>query len=245
MKLYNELRSVEDTAKRPASNGRYKFTDINPQWRLKRLTETFGPCGFGFTIRQTRAWSETCEGNTNVFVEIELKVKNPDTGEWSEPIFGTGGNSMSRMGDEAYKCAYTDAISVACKALGLAADVYYEADTTKYDHMASGAWTFPSETPAEGASATPAGSVVPGMVEAAAPKMTAVLTGEVNLDELIGNPEGMIVSPENKTLWRQSVAQVMSMTEGPADIKARLTRSCRITERNWNLLLKAAGRATA
>ena len=36
------------------------------------------------------------------------------------------------LSDEAYKMAYTDALSVACKALGIAADVYYEKDKSKY-----------------------------------------------------------------------------------------------------------------
>ena len=35
--------------------------------------------------------------------------------------------------DEAYKMATTDAISVACKNLGIAADVYFERDVTKYN----------------------------------------------------------------------------------------------------------------
>ena len=34
--------------------------------------------------------------------------------------------------DEAYKMAYTDAISVACKMLGMGADIYWNADATKY-----------------------------------------------------------------------------------------------------------------
>lgn len=34
--------------------------------------------------------------------------------------------------DECYKMALTDALSVACKALGVAADVYWQADKTKY-----------------------------------------------------------------------------------------------------------------
>jgi len=38
-----------------------------------------------------------------------------------------------RTDDEAYKKAYTDAQSVACKALGIGADVYWEKDPTKYD----------------------------------------------------------------------------------------------------------------
>lgn len=35
--------------------------------------------------------------------------------------------------DECYKMALTDAISVACKALGVAADVYWDSDRSKYD----------------------------------------------------------------------------------------------------------------
>ncbi|MCR5408639.1 MAG: hypothetical protein K6E61_06005 [Bacteroidales bacterium] len=40
--------------------------------------------------------------------------------------------STVHIDDEAYKKAYTDAVSVACKALGFAADVYYRQDETKY-----------------------------------------------------------------------------------------------------------------
>jgi len=35
--------------------------------------------------------------------------------------------------DECFKMALTDALSTSCKALGLAADVYFEKDRTKYD----------------------------------------------------------------------------------------------------------------
>ena len=56
------------------------------------------------------------------------------------PIPGVGGSMListekdgKRTDDEAYKKAYTDAQSVACKALGIGADVYWEKDTTKYD----------------------------------------------------------------------------------------------------------------
>ena len=38
--------------------------------------------------------------------------------------------------DECFKMALTDAISVACKALGFGADVYWEADRSKYDKPA-------------------------------------------------------------------------------------------------------------
>ena len=55
-------------------------------------------------------------------------------GEWSDAIQGTGGSSEVSMeskgayvSDECYKMALTDALSVAMKALGVAADVYFEA----------------------------------------------------------------------------------------------------------------------
>ena len=60
-------------------------------------------------------------------------------GAWSEAVPGTGGSSYvasERNGlytsDECYKMALTDALSVACKALGIGADVYWAAGRTKY-----------------------------------------------------------------------------------------------------------------
>ena len=71
-------------------------------------------------------------------MNIELFVKHG--GDWSKPIFGTGGSKLSTVersgvyvSDECYKMATTDAISVACKQLGIGADVYWEKDKTKYD----------------------------------------------------------------------------------------------------------------
>ena len=48
MRLYERLRSVPSEAKKPIEEGRLKgSTNINTMWRLKHLTEVFGPCGFG------------------------------------------------------------------------------------------------------------------------------------------------------------------------------------------------------
>lgn len=71
-------------------------------------------------------------------VEIGLWYKKPD-GSRSDLIPGLGGNMLvaneskgPRTSDECYKGALTDAISVAGKALGLGADVYWGNDVTKY-----------------------------------------------------------------------------------------------------------------
>lgn len=138
--IYEQARAVPQSALKPITAGRLKGkSDINPMWRIKRLTELFGPCGIGWKYTITREWLERGANNEiAAFVDIELRYRLD--GEWSEPIPGTGGSAFvasERSGlytsDECYKMALTDAISVACKALGIGADVYWQADSTKYD----------------------------------------------------------------------------------------------------------------
>lgn len=139
MEIYDTCRSVPESAKRAITAGRLKGkTDINPMWRIKRLTEQFGPCGIGWYYKPVRKWLETHGDEIAAFVDIELYVKIG--GEWSMPIAGTGGSMFAArqkdgvyVSDECYKMATTDAISVACKQLGVGADVYWDADRTKYD----------------------------------------------------------------------------------------------------------------
>ena len=165
MELYNKFRSVPEEAKKPIGGGRLKgFTDINPMWRIKMLTEAFGMCGEGwyYTVTDKRL-EQGANGEIAAFVDINLFVKikgreqidastisEPDTyldGKpieyWSMPIFGTGGsvfvaNEKSGLytSDECFKMALTDALSIACKSLGMGADVYFEKDRTKYDQQA-------------------------------------------------------------------------------------------------------------
>ena len=73
-----------------------------------------------------------------VFTSGQIPV-DPETGATSHGIPGTGGAavvSQERNGpylsDECFKMALTDALSVSCKALGIAADVYWDKDRTKY-----------------------------------------------------------------------------------------------------------------
>lgn len=139
LRIYEQVRRVPDGAQKTIRGGRLKgMTDINPMWRIKTLTEQFGPCGFGWYYEITERWTETTNGGeTTANVRINLYIKDGDN--WSAPIEGIGGSmlvSNERSGlyvnDECFKMALTDAISVACKALGFGADVYWQADATKY-----------------------------------------------------------------------------------------------------------------
>ena len=142
MKVYNSVRAVPKEAQKPIAAGRLKgMTDINPMWRIQKLTETFGMAGVGwkYVITDKRI-NEGANGVMCAFVDIDLFVKVD--GAWSEAIPGTGGSAFVAQeksglytSDEAFKMALTDAISVACKALGFGADVYWASGRSKYDNV--------------------------------------------------------------------------------------------------------------
>jgi hypothetical protein len=146
MKLYEMARTVPQEAIKPIQAGRLKgMSDINPMYRIKRLTEMFGPCGVGWWYEITRK-EITFDDITNqkcAFVDINLYYTDPETGHDSHAIPGTGGASFVAterngpyMSDECYKMAVTDALSVAMKMLGMAADVYKGLwDGTKYKQL--------------------------------------------------------------------------------------------------------------
>ena len=139
LSIYEAVRTPPKEALKKITGGRLSgMTDVNPMWRLKMLTEQFGPCGIGWTYEIVdRRLQEGGNGEVAAFVDINLHVKVGE--EWSAAIPGTGGSMFVAIqkgkpyvSDECFKMALTDAISVACKALGFAADVYWEKDRTKY-----------------------------------------------------------------------------------------------------------------
>lgn len=141
MRFYALVQDTPKEAQKSFNNGRFSGTDINPMWRIKKLTEVFGPAGFGWWTQNVKyefvEAEETKE--TSVFCELELVVVDPETEKESHPIYGVGGNTYvaqrrngPQSSDEAKKMAYTDALSIACKALGFSHDIYYQADRTKY-----------------------------------------------------------------------------------------------------------------
>jgi len=143
MSIWDATRKVPSEAKKSIAGGRLKgMTDINPVWRMKVLTELLGVCGVGWKYEITRQWAETYGAETKCFCNINLYIKQD--GVWSDAIPGTGGSSLVTIekggavyvSDEGYKMALTDAISVAMKSLGVAADIYFEKGAdygTKYE----------------------------------------------------------------------------------------------------------------
>ena len=141
MRFYGQVQDTPKEAQKAFNNGRFSGTDINPMWRIKKLTEVFGPSGFGWWTQNVKYNFVPAEETKEVavFCELELIVVDPETGAESKPIYGVGGNTFvaqrrngAQSSDEAMKMAYTDALSIACKALGFSHDIYYQADRTKY-----------------------------------------------------------------------------------------------------------------
>ena len=218
LSIYERVRNVPEEAKKAIEAGRLKGkNDINPMWRIKKLTEVFGPAGFGWYTEIVRTWTEASEsGEMAVFVDIHLFVKKD--GEWSRPIFGNGGNRLIAnekkyengqymlvpyLDDDAYKKAYTDAISVAAKALGIGADVYFEKDVTKYDSQPVGQ-TSQADQP---------------VVTAVLPKLSS-----------------------KSSAWKSAVAFTASLKDDAETISKKIRLKYTITDEDLELLLKQSGK---
>ena len=139
LEIYKKAAEVPVEAQKEIKGGKLKgMTDINPMWRIKTLTEIFGPCGIGWYTQIQERWTERDANESVAWVKVALFVKLPESDTWSMPIEGVGGSKEYGKGqgdgvnDEAFKMAETDAISVACKKLGFGAKVYWEKDATKY-----------------------------------------------------------------------------------------------------------------
>lgn len=137
--LWEKIRSCPIEAQKKIGGGKLTgMTDISPIWRIKTLTEQYGVCGIGWYYDITdRQVFDGAEGEKVAHVEINLFVKDGDV--WSKPIQGVGGSELIKTekgklvtNDEAFKMALTDALSVSCKSLGMAADIYWDKDKTKY-----------------------------------------------------------------------------------------------------------------
>jgi hypothetical protein len=131
LKVWQSFNQPPKTALKEIQAGRMKGkSDINPQWRYKAMTDTFGIVGIGWKFSIDKMWTEQAANNeTMCFVNVSVFVKQG--GEWSEAIPGTGGATLivsEKSGmyndDDAYKKATTDALSTAMKMLGVAADIY-------------------------------------------------------------------------------------------------------------------------
>ena len=231
--IYKQVSSVPEDAQKPFESSWGKtLTEINGMWRIQKLTELFGPCGEGWFTEVTRQERvDFPNGEVCVFTDINLYLKDTKTGRWSKPIRGTGGNRLVLknadglfIDDEAYKKAYTDALGIACKALGFGADIYWGRNDSKYD---SGTAT----------TASPSAKASDSKPEtAAAPQKTETTESVKGLSELSpSHPRwDAFISwaakkPKDKPSWQ---------------LRSAIRKQWTITDANFTELMKLAGRAS-
>lgn len=141
LRFYAKGCEVPEDALKKIKAGRLTgMSDVNPMWRMKRMTEIFGPVGFGWRYEIERQWTETYGAEVKCFCNVLLFVRDPETKEWSAPIPGNGGSAIVSkeksgpyVNDEAYKMALTDALSIAMKPLGIGGNIWYGPKATGHN----------------------------------------------------------------------------------------------------------------
>ena len=231
--IYKQVSSVPEDAQKPFESSWGKtLTEINGMWRIQKLTELFGPCGEGWFTEVTRQERvDFPNGEVCVFTDINLYLKDTKTGRWSKPIRGTGGNRLVLknadglfIDDEAYKKAYTDALGIACKALGFGADIYWGRNDSKYD---SGTATTAS----------------PSAKESEKKPETEAATQKTETAESVkGLPE---LSPSHPR-WDAFISWAAKKPKDKPSwqLRSAIRKQWTITDANFTELMKLAGRAS-
>jgi hypothetical protein len=213
-----KLRRPPKDALRTIKAGRLQGkSDINPQWRIDVMNEEFGLCGYGWYPTITKQWVEDgADGERMAFVNCEVHIRVNE--EWSKPIPGTGGSRMiskEKSGlynsDEAFKMAYTDALSVALKTIGVAADIYRgKFDGSKYEGEGDVKDTTPAPPPPK------KNKLFPGLMKKAIKRIS---DGEVELyDKVMAEYDvedwQIIQLKDALTLGEQAVIDKQQMKNG-------------------------------
>lgn len=228
LRLYMHSKHVPQEARKKIEEGNLKGkTSINPVWRLECLTKMFGPIGQGWNYTVTRIWTEKADDRYSaLYVNIELTWKDPETNEWSQPVFGTGGTILSKvqnngklhLNEDAVKMSVTDAIGYAAKQLGIGADVYFENNSLNISEShEQKTTTAPATTPE---------------LRQAAYNGSRTTEGKKEMNEL---------SP----MWDKTVTTFANSTLPPDRLKKKMEEHYYISDENYTKLLKQSGRLAA
>jgi hypothetical protein len=162
-RFWDRLKDVTDTTalKGFTRGGGFSGTDINPTWRMERMTEVFGPIGWGWGYQVVKRWTETFGAKQVVFTTVRCwYVPEGEQPYWPkneegipdrrEPPINAlwtgeqdGGTEVARTPDEVYKQAITDGFGKTCAQIGLASSIYrgkwddskYKEDQERFSQM--------------------------------------------------------------------------------------------------------------
>lgn len=106
--------------------GGFKGTAIKPMFSFRRMTEEFGACGQGWGVNEPTF--QVVHSGDDILVYCTVSVWH---GDRANVVFGVGGDKVASKNkngsftdDEAFKKAFTDAVTNALKLIGVGADVH-------------------------------------------------------------------------------------------------------------------------
>jgi len=157
MRIWDSLSTTDPKHTKGFSRaGGFKGTALKPIWIIKRLTETFGPCGEGWGLAKPDFQVVQGDGEVLVYCTISGWYKTDDALSNGQ-VWGVGGDKVvakrkdgSFNDDEAFKKAFTDAVNNAFKFIGVGADIHmgmFEDD--KYVTEARASYAEPEVFPVE------------------------------------------------------------------------------------------------
>ncbi|MBZ9894202.1 hypothetical protein LB545_07575 [Mesorhizobium sp. BR1-1-6] len=139
-KLWDLLGRTDPAATKGFTRGGgFKGTAIKPMWSYRRMTEEFGPCGQGWGVGMPEFQVvPATDGEILVYCTVYVWYRHED--KPSEQVYGVGGDKVVakfssglKSDDEAFKKAFTDAVTNALKLIGVGADVHMGMfDDSKY-----------------------------------------------------------------------------------------------------------------
>lgn len=136
MKIWNTLGKTDPKHTKPFQrSGGFRGTAIKPMFSYMRMTEEFGACGEGWGINEP--FFQVVNANDEILVYCTVSIWH---GSKDKSVFGVGGDKVLgkfssglKTDDEAFKKAFTDAVTNALKLIGVGADVHMGMfDDSKY-----------------------------------------------------------------------------------------------------------------
>ncbi len=127
MQHWDALKATDPRHTKPVSFGSRKFTSINSQWQIQRMTEHFGPIGKGWGYNADHSIATLADGVSVAVADVSIWWRDGDEDKVGTygPIRGMAGLlEKGRLDDDAGKKAMTDALTKGLSHLGLSADVF-------------------------------------------------------------------------------------------------------------------------
>jgi hypothetical protein len=201
-KLWDILGRTDPKHTKPFTRGGgFKGTALKPMWSYRRMTEEFGPCGTGWGVNEPSFQVVPgIDGEMLVYCTASIWY-----GDRSNVCFGVGGDKVVnkfssglKSDDEAFKKAFTDAVTNALKLIGVGADIHMGMfDDSKYVNAMRE--EFADEAP----------TTTPNTVTGPAIKSSAQLKREGAWDEFareLAEVQTLLGLEKFKAAWRPKMA---------------------------------------